>query len=101
MQQPKERLSESPCRIGLAFVSTRRPALTAACRAGRRPGMATGVDRGSSGVPVELLVMAAKSEAVIVDAGGRDLRVSSADRAIFPATERTQEITKLQIVEYY
>src|SRR3954451_24617907 len=45
--------------------------------------------------------MAAKSEAVILDAGGRDLRVSSADRVIFPETERTAAITKLQIVEYY
>ena len=45
--------------------------------------------------------MAAKSEATILDAGGRDLRVSSADRVIFPETERTAAITKLQTVEYY
>jgi DNA ligase D len=45
--------------------------------------------------------MAAKSEATIVDAGGRDLRVSSPDRVIFPATERTPDITKLDIVRYY
>src|SRR5581483_8465695 len=37
----------------------------------------------------------------ILDAGGRDLRVSNPDRVIFPATERTAEVTKLQIVEYY
>ena len=37
----------------------------------------------------------------MLDAGGRELRVSSADRVIFPATETTAEITKLQIVEYY
>ncbi|HYI81242.1 MAG TPA: DNA polymerase domain-containing protein [Thermoleophilaceae bacterium] len=43
----------------------------------------------------------AKSEAVMLDAGSRELRVSSADRVIFPATERTPEITKLQVVEYY
>jgi DNA ligase D len=43
----------------------------------------------------------AKSEAVTVDAGGRELRVSSPDRVIFPATDRTPEITKLQVVEYY
>jgi DNA ligase D len=43
----------------------------------------------------------AKSEAVMLDAGGRELRVSSADRVIFPATERTAEVTKLQVVEYY
>jgi DNA ligase D len=43
----------------------------------------------------------AKAEAKIIDAGGRDLRVTSGDRVIFPATERTPDITKLQIVEYY
>jgi DNA ligase D-like protein (predicted polymerase) len=43
----------------------------------------------------------AASEAVTIEAGGRDLRVSSPDRVIFPATERTPEISKLQVVEYY
>jgi DNA ligase D len=43
----------------------------------------------------------ATSEATIVDAGGRELRVSSPDRVIFPSTERSGEITKLDIVEYY
>ena len=43
----------------------------------------------------------AASEAVIVDAGGRDLRVSSPDRVIFPPTERSGAVTKLDIVEYY
>ena len=43
----------------------------------------------------------AKSDAVIVDAGERDLRVSSADRVIFPETERSVPVTKLDIVEYY
>jgi DNA ligase D len=42
-----------------------------------------------------------KAEAMTVDAGGRDLRVSSPDRVIFPATEHTPEITKLDIVNYY
>jgi len=42
-----------------------------------------------------------KADATTIDAGGRDLRVTSADRVIFPATEHTPEITKLQIVEYY
>jgi DNA ligase D len=37
----------------------------------------------------------------IVDAGGRDLRVSNPDRVIFPATERTGPVTKLDIVNYY
>ena len=40
-------------------------------------------------------------EAVIVDAGGRDLRVSSPDRVIFPMTERSSAVTKLDIVKYY
>jgi DNA ligase D len=43
----------------------------------------------------------AKSEAVILDAGGRDLRVSSADRVIFPKTKHTGEVTKLDVVNYY
>ena len=41
------------------------------------------------------------SDATYLDAGGRELRVTSPDRVIFPATERTGDITKLQIVEYY
>ena len=43
----------------------------------------------------------AKADATIIDAGGRDLRVTSGDRVIFPATERTPEVTKLDIVNYY
>ena len=43
----------------------------------------------------------AASEATVVDAGGRELRVSNPDRVIFPATEHTPELTKLDIVEYY
>ena len=41
------------------------------------------------------------SEVTIVDAGGRDVRVSNPQRVIFPATERSQPVTKLDIVEYY
>ena len=37
----------------------------------------------------------------IVDAGGRDLRVTNPDRVIFPNTERTAPVTKLDIVNYY
>jgi DNA ligase D len=37
----------------------------------------------------------------IVDAGGRDLRVSNPDRIIFPPTDRTAAVTKLDIVNYY
>jgi DNA ligase D len=36
-----------------------------------------------------------------LDVAGRPVRVSSADRVIFPATERTPELTKLDVVEYY
>jgi len=43
----------------------------------------------------------ATSEAAIIDAGGRELRVSSPDRVIFPSTERTEAVTKLGIVNYY
>jgi DNA ligase D-like protein (predicted polymerase) len=41
------------------------------------------------------------SEVTIVDAGGRDLRVSNPDRVIFPATDRSVPVTKLDIVNYY
>jgi DNA ligase D len=41
------------------------------------------------------------SEVTIVDAGGRDLRVSNSDRVIFPATDRSEPVTKLDIVNYY
>src|SRR3954452_11450920 len=43
----------------------------------------------------------APSEATVVDAGGRDLRVSSPDRVIFPPTERSGRVSKLDIVKYY
>src|SRR3954452_14207784 len=43
----------------------------------------------------------AASEAAIVDAGGRELRVSSPERVIFPATDRTPAVSKLDVVEYY
>jgi DNA ligase D-like protein (predicted polymerase) len=41
------------------------------------------------------------SPATEVDASGRAVRVSSPDRIIYPATEHTAEVTKLQVVEYY
>lgn len=44
--------------------------------------------------------MATSSEA-FVDAGEREVRVSSADRVIFPATDRTPAVTKLDVVNYY
>ncbi len=44
--------------------------------------------------------MAATQE-VIVDAGGRDLRVTNPDRVIFPSTDHSGPVTKLEIVNYY
>jgi len=41
------------------------------------------------------------TEQTTIEAGGRELRVSSPDRVIFPETERTPALTKLAIVEYY
>jgi DNA ligase D len=43
----------------------------------------------------------AASEATIIDAGGRDLHVSSGDRVIFPRTGHSGAVTKLDIVKYY
>ncbi len=43
----------------------------------------------------------AQTKAVIVDAGGRDLRVSNPDRVIFPKTKGSPAVTKLDVVEYY
>src|SRR3954466_1895981 len=42
----------------------------------------------------------AATEAMI-EAGGRELRVSSPDRVIFPSTERSGEVTKLDVAKYY
>jgi DNA ligase D len=41
------------------------------------------------------------SEAAVVDAGEREVRVSNPDRVIFPSTERTAEVSKLDVVKYY
>jgi DNA ligase D len=43
----------------------------------------------------------AKSAATNVDAAGREVRVSNPDRVIFPPTEHSDAVTKLDIVEYY
>jgi DNA ligase D len=56
--------------------------------ADRRAGMAS-----SGALP--------RSEEAFVDAGGREVRVSSPSRVIFPTTERTPALTKLDVVEYY
>src|SRR6185436_5319822 len=50
--------------------------------------------------PGKLRAMPA-SKAVTVDAGEREVRVSSPDRVNFPATEHTAAVTKLEVVEYY
>jgi DNA ligase D len=41
------------------------------------------------------------AEATVVDAGGREVRVSNAERVIFPETEHSGPVTKLDIVTYY
>jgi DNA ligase D len=41
------------------------------------------------------------SKSTTVDAGGRELRVTHPDRVIFPETERTGAVTKLDVVNYY
>src|SRR4051794_26248832 len=43
----------------------------------------------------------ATSKATVVDAGGRDLRVSNPDRVIFPKTRRSGAVTKLDVVNHY
>src|SRR2546423_11056267 len=43
----------------------------------------------------------AKPEATIVDAGGRELRVSNPDRVIFPSTDHSGPVTKLDVVNHY
>ncbi|WP_340536726.1 DNA polymerase domain-containing protein [Nocardioides sp. GXZ039] len=43
----------------------------------------------------------AKTAAVEVDAGGRAVRISSPDRVIYEATDRTPEVTKLMVAEYF
>jgi DNA ligase D-like protein (predicted polymerase) len=42
----------------------------------------------------------AKSSAAQVQAGDREVRVSSPDRVIYEATDRTPEVTKLMVAEY-
>jgi DNA ligase D-like protein (predicted polymerase) len=43
----------------------------------------------------------AKPAAVEVVAGDRAVRVSSPDRVIYPATDRTPEVTKVMVAEYF
>ena len=41
------------------------------------------------------------ADATTVDAGGRELRVSNPDRVIFPPTDRSAAVSKLDVVNYY
>lgn len=43
----------------------------------------------------------AKTPAAVVAVGEREVRVSSPDRVIYAATERTPQVTKLQVCEYF
>jgi DNA ligase D len=43
----------------------------------------------------------AKAELTLVDASGRDVRVSNPERVIFPETDHSAAVTKLDIVNYY
>ncbi len=57
--------------------------------------------QGAGGVPDRPAARLMAGADATVEVDGREVRVSSADRVIFPATERTPEITKLEVVEYY
>src|SRR5215207_1838382 len=41
------------------------------------------------------------SEATTMEAGGREVRVSSPDRVIIPTTDSTGPVTKLDVARYY
>ncbi|MEP9381764.1 DNA polymerase domain-containing protein [Nocardioides sp. KR10-350] len=43
----------------------------------------------------------AKTAAATVLAGGREVRISSPDRVVYEATDRTPEVTKLMVAEYF
>jgi DNA ligase D len=45
--------------------------------------------------------VSAAADATNVEAGGRELRVSSPDRVIFPESEHSGPLTKLDVVRYY
>ena len=42
-----------------------------------------------------------KVQLALVAVGGREVRVSSPDRVVYEATDRTPEVTKLQVCEYF
>jgi DNA ligase D len=43
----------------------------------------------------------AEPQVIGIDADGRDVRVTNPDRVIFPSTEQSAQVTKLDIVKYY
>ena len=43
----------------------------------------------------------AKTPAAHVQAGEREVRISSPDRVIYEATDRTPEVTKLMVAEFF
>lgn len=43
----------------------------------------------------------AKTPAAVVTSGGREVRVSSPDRVVYEATDRTPPVTKLQVCRYF
>ena len=43
----------------------------------------------------------AAAKPVMVQAGDREVRVSSPDRVIYEATDSTAEVTKLMVAEYF
>ncbi|HVK30130.1 MAG TPA: ATP-dependent DNA ligase, partial [Nocardioides sp.] len=43
----------------------------------------------------------AKTAAAMVQAGDREVRVSSPDRVIYEATDRTPEVTKLMVAQFF
>src|SRR5215211_6602920 len=67
----------------------------------RGPGLAGGAANRCPRRRCRRTSAMATSEAAIVDADGRDLRVTSPDRVIFPEAERSAPVTKLDVVNYY
>ena len=54
-----------------------------------------------SWTPSRVACAAVANPAIEIDAAGRSLRVSNPERVIFPPTDGTAPVTKLQVVEYY
>ncbi len=71
-------------------------------RSARARGVKLEPDGGCTHVQggVELRGMPGSAD-TIVDAGGRELRVTNPERVIFPSTQRSGAVTKLDIVNYY